>query len=338
MLKDYRLQIRVKNNYLLTAMERAGIWSVADLAVKSGVRTTSIYNIANLKLSGKTKSGDWRVPLLKISGFLRCLPEDLVPPQHHDTGLKVNNGEMNLSLDEALALGVGPTVVPPPDILLEQQDVSRLLGEGVERLSERERTVMTKRFGLDGEGEYSLGEVGELLGVSGPRVGQIEAKALRKLASPTTGKNLYEAWAGYKYKAEHVKRLHGGEWPRWSRPVSPKEETEKRRIKHKKRVRVAPTPQSKFSLLKADLHQRKKILLPLKQAVWLGGLVAYWRLWTPDIELKYVSRGHAHLLIGPQQRNGGQLAYDVWAGDDVPLRGALLELWAFIRARGMTFL
>jgi len=52
-------------------------------------------------------------------------------------------------------------------------------------LSERERTVLELRFGLKEEQHYSLQEIGQRLGVTGERIRQIEARALRKLRHPT---------------------------------------------------------------------------------------------------------------------------------------------------------
>jgi RNA polymerase primary sigma factor len=49
-------------------------------------------------------------------------------------------------------------------------------------LSDRERRVLALRYGLEGE-ERSLRDVGELLGISGERVRQIENRALGKLAA-----------------------------------------------------------------------------------------------------------------------------------------------------------
>jgi RNA polymerase primary sigma factor len=48
-------------------------------------------------------------------------------------------------------------------------------------LPEREREVLKMRFGLDGGYSLTLEEVGLFLNVTGERIRQIEAKALRRL-------------------------------------------------------------------------------------------------------------------------------------------------------------
>ncbi len=60
---------------------------------------------------------------------------------------------------------------------LESSEVRMTVG----RLDERERVVITLRYGFDDDRERTLWEVGQLLGVTRERARQIEARALRKL-------------------------------------------------------------------------------------------------------------------------------------------------------------
>ena len=77
---------------------------------------------------------------------------------------------------------VGAT--PPPDAAFHQ-----LLKEAVEAvlstLSDRERRILERRFGLDAGRPRTLGEIGQEFGVTRERIRQIEAKALRKLRHPS---------------------------------------------------------------------------------------------------------------------------------------------------------
>ncbi len=64
------------------------------------------------------------------------------------------------------------------------------LMEVLDTLTEREKKVICLRYGLDGGKSYTLEEVGEIFKVTRERIRQIEAKALRKLRTNRTIKNL----------------------------------------------------------------------------------------------------------------------------------------------------
>ena len=66
------------------------------------------------------------------------------------------------------------------------------LEEVMHTLSDRERTVLKLRFGLDDGHPRTLEEVGRVFNVTRERIRQIEAKALRKLKHPTRAKKLRE--------------------------------------------------------------------------------------------------------------------------------------------------
>ena len=66
------------------------------------------------------------------------------------------------------------------------------LEEVMKSLTDREKTVLKLRFGLDDGHPRTLEEVGKVYNVTRERIRQIEAKALRKLKHPTRAKKLRE--------------------------------------------------------------------------------------------------------------------------------------------------
>jgi RNA polymerase primary sigma factor len=56
-----------------------------------------------------------------------------------------------------------------------------LIRELVGTLDSREKEILRQRFGLDGDNEKTLEEVGEQFGVTRERIRQIQEIALRKL-------------------------------------------------------------------------------------------------------------------------------------------------------------
>jgi RNA polymerase primary sigma factor len=69
----------------------------------------------------------------------------------------------------------------PPSREIESLDDSRLLRIRMESLENRERTILSMRYGLDNENPMTLQQIGERLGVTREWVRKIECKAIRKL-------------------------------------------------------------------------------------------------------------------------------------------------------------
>ena len=77
-----------------------------------------------------------------------------------------------------LFAATGPTTEDEVDAVFRDDAVRR----AVSKLPERQRDVISLRFGLVGDGPNSLEQIGKQLGITRERVRQIEAEALRRLA------------------------------------------------------------------------------------------------------------------------------------------------------------
>ena len=75
-----------------------------------------------------------------------------------------------------------------PEEAAEYNDLKERLMDVLDSLNERERQVIIMRYGLQGEDQKTLEEVGKIFGVTRERIRQIEAKALRKLRHPARAK------------------------------------------------------------------------------------------------------------------------------------------------------
>lgn len=71
--------------------------------------------------------------------------------------------------------------VVDPVANLQRDRIARLLRRAVTRLDDRERRIVSLRFGLDGEGPMTLEEIGKIFGRTRERVRQLQVEALAKL-------------------------------------------------------------------------------------------------------------------------------------------------------------
>jgi RNA polymerase primary sigma factor len=83
--------------------------------------------------------------------------------------------------DSSLGQLVPDLMIPSPEEVTLRDDVIRRVQDALAGLPVREREILFRRFGLDGEGEETLEEVGDRLGVTRERVRQIESRAMRRL-------------------------------------------------------------------------------------------------------------------------------------------------------------
>lgn len=180
--KDYIAQVKIRNGPMLRAMRQAGYHTSADLCrADPRLTATSVGEMLNIKTPAVNKNGSWRVRALYMSELLKCLPEDLFPPQHIDRPLERNTAEFEISVDEVA--GFLTSAETPETLMIAAERKATALAM-LDDLTPRERKVIEMRYGFDGD-ESTLADVGAAMGgISRERVRQIEQQALRRLKHP----------------------------------------------------------------------------------------------------------------------------------------------------------
>ena len=80
-------------------------------------------------------------------------------------------------------LGTEPDCVMRP---VEDDADREMLRRSIDRLSEREKTIISMRFGLGGRDELTQKEVADLLGISQSYISRLEKKIISRLKKEMT--------------------------------------------------------------------------------------------------------------------------------------------------------
>ena len=100
---------------------------------------------------------------------------------------------LDVSLDESLSFDKEGNELTLKDVLgtesdivtkgLEEQDLKKIMMEEIDRLSDRDKDIMIKRYGLDGNEELTQKEVASLLGISQSYISRIEKKVIKDISN-----------------------------------------------------------------------------------------------------------------------------------------------------------
>lgn len=124
-------------------------------------------------LKGKKWDYMWLVVGGRIASYVRAHDSLIYIPQNAQKYVSYEFED----IDDYDILGEDLRLAEVEDMLYK----TRLCDRCLSLLTERERFVIEKRYGLDGDELQYLEQVGNALGVTRERVRQIEAKALRKM-------------------------------------------------------------------------------------------------------------------------------------------------------------
>ena len=166
---NLRLVVFLAKKYENTGVDLEDLVSIGTLALMKGVKTFSVDK--NIKLATYAS---------------RCIDNEILMYLRKNKKIKTE-----ISFDESLSfdadgnelhledvLGTAPDLVTKP---LEDEVNKKLMLDEIEKLSERDKEIITLRYGLNGRMEKTQKEVAELLGISQSYISRIEKKVIKRL-------------------------------------------------------------------------------------------------------------------------------------------------------------
>lgn len=187
MCKDYKIDVTVKNNFLYKAMVENGFYTNADLSRATGLQSTTVGLMMNLKTTLYDRRGKIRPSWLKVSEALSRLPEDLVPKQHHFEALENNKASVEMDLE-----ALGQLIPKTSEEKLIESDLRKHIHKQLNDLPEKRSTILKMYFGIGEYDPMTLDEIANHLGVTRTCVGVNKDKALRMLKHPSRNRELRE--------------------------------------------------------------------------------------------------------------------------------------------------
>lgn len=162
---------------------------VVYIAKKFESKTTSTEDLVSIGTIGlmkavKTFNPDKNIKLATYAS--RCIENEILMHLR-----KVNNMKSEISFDEPLSIDWDGNELTLRDVLgtepdevydeLEYDDEKRLLTAVVDSLSPKERDLMIKRFGLNGEMPKTQKQLADLMGISQSYISRLEKRILEKI-------------------------------------------------------------------------------------------------------------------------------------------------------------
>ena len=191
-MKDYLLQIKIKNAPLMELMRLHGHTSAAGLSRACGIANGTICRYLNLQEAPWSLSRNkWKDSVIAIANYFQVIPESMFPEQHVTKCLPKNSIEAEIDLKALEALSQGILEPSIEDRLLEESQIG-ILDTALDTLNDREKKVLQMRHGIGYPEAMTLHAIADAFSLTTERMRQIESKALRKLRHPHRSNGLRE--------------------------------------------------------------------------------------------------------------------------------------------------
>jgi RNA polymerase sigma factor (sigma-70 family) len=180
---EIELKTSAKNGVIVKFLKEMR-WSQTMLATALDISLTTVNAYINLRKAPKTPR------MIKLFEALFAMPiEDIFPDVLNSKRFLTAAKKMNLhtqyiSLEEYMTpyqIDRFPVESISSEDRFIQTELIDLIQKHMKKLSKKKQMVMNMRYGLSGCSEYSLEDIGKLIGVTRVRVMQIEQESLEFL-------------------------------------------------------------------------------------------------------------------------------------------------------------
>lgn len=218
-MEEFRVDIKVRNNLLLSLIENAGFKSVREFSETSGIPRAKIDEFLNLKSSPLNNDGTFCKAAQLLMDYFGVLPEDIWSPEQMTMELENNKSHINMQSTEVKAL-----LLRSAGHQLEQEtpedayNLKMIQGQVQEIINNKltPRMIHVIKRKLEGATER---EIGSELNVTGDRIRQIYARALGLIKTDLSDKfrgeftdNMTREY-GNKENEERIALIKAGKHP-----------------------------------------------------------------------------------------------------------------------------
>jgi RNA polymerase sigma factor (sigma-70 family) len=209
-MKDYRIKITIRNDRLLSAIEDKGVPSVNQFCKLYKLDYMNVCRI----ISGKLKPlNDKGFPIKLVEKILDIL-DISIEDAFTERQLKgFNKSSYQISISEKDVKQLINPVKNHEERIIEQDVKLKIIQAFSKRLTPREEKILRLKYGFDGNREHTQEELSKLFNVSNTRVGQIIARAERKLKHPSVSNDIIntgftEIYTGVTVSKDLLKRAN----------------------------------------------------------------------------------------------------------------------------------
>jgi RNA polymerase sigma factor (sigma-70 family) len=176
----------------LDAVERAGYRSLKQFCEIEDLPYNTIAELVRMgRAAISPVTGDWTRTARSLARVLGYSPEDLFTEAQARSRVRPTK-EIRVDEEALAAFADRLAGAVRPDDALEKKEGAELIGDAVETLPERVKTIIKQRYGLGGEEEHTLSEIADKHGICAERARALAANGLKLLRHPSRSASLKE--------------------------------------------------------------------------------------------------------------------------------------------------